>query len=76
MSAIPEIQDSERVANAEANRIRGVVDALKYFDGNDGGFGFLRRAHHSVANSRDHHVHFRARDAPEPRPAKSSGSLA
>ena len=32
----------------------------------EGGFGFLRRTGHPVANSREHHVHFRSKDAPEP----------
>ncbi|KAH8044236.1 ubiquitin-protein transferase [Aureococcus anophagefferens] len=43
MSAIPAVVAAERVPGGEANRIVGVVDALKYFDANEGGFGFLRR---------------------------------
>ena len=66
MSAIPAVVAAERVPGGEANRIVGVVDALKYFDANEGGFGFLRRTGHPVANSREHHVHFRSKDAPEP----------
>ncbi|KAH8096111.1 serine-type endopeptidase [Aureococcus anophagefferens] len=76
MSAIPAVVAAERVPGGEANRIVGVVDALKYFDANEGGFGFLRRTGHPVANSREHHVHFRSKDAPEPSRSRSSTATA
>ena len=38
---IPHAEAQERVDGTE-DRLLGVVDALKYYDSGDGGFGFLR----------------------------------
>ena len=39
---IPHAEVQERVAGSDDDRLIGVVDALKYYDSGDGGFGFLR----------------------------------
>ena len=58
---IPHAEPQERVDGTE-DRLIGVVDALKYYDSGDGGFGFLRRHKSTKANAREFHVHFRSRD--------------
>ena len=58
---IPHAEAQERVDGTE-DRLIGVVDALKYYDSGDGGFGFLRRHKSTKANAREFHVHFRSRD--------------
>ena len=49
---IPHAEAQERVDGTE-DRLLGVVDALKYYDSGDGGFGFLRRHKSTKANARD-----------------------
>ena len=52
---IPHAEAQERVDGTE-DRLIGVVDALKYYDSGDGGFGFLRRHKSTKANAREFHV--------------------
>ena len=58
---IPAAEQGERASETgEPDRILGVVDAIKYFDSGEGGFGFLRRHKSAKANAREFHVHFRS----------------
>ena len=58
-AAVPPAHPWERVPGGDVNRIFGVVESLQADS------GYLRRARHPTANSRDYEVHFRSRDAPE-----------
>ena len=74
---IPDIEPIERVVGCgDRDRIVGVIDALKYFDDGESGFGFLRRHRSEHANGREFHVHFRARRRGRvfTRPGNSTGT--
>ncbi|KAK7234164.1 ubiquitin-protein transferase [Aureococcus anophagefferens] len=58
-AAVPPAHPWERVPGGDVNRIFGVVESFQADS------GYLRRARHPAANSRDYDVHFRSRDAPE-----------
>ena len=50
---IPDIEPIERVVGCgDRDRIVGGMDALKYFDDGESGFGFLRRHRSEHANGR------------------------
>ena len=58
-AAVPPAHPWERVPGGDVNRIFGVVESFQADS------GYLRRARHPAACSRDYDVHFRSRDAPE-----------
>ena len=58
-AAVPPAHPWERVPGGDVNRIFGVVDSFQADS------GYLRRARHPTADSRNYDVHFRSRDAPE-----------
>ncbi|KAH8074611.1 ubiquitin-protein transferase [Aureococcus anophagefferens] len=58
-AAVPPAHPWERVPGGDVNRIFGVVESFQADS------GYLRRARHPAANSRDYDVHFRSRDAPQ-----------